>query len=443
MQQNLKILTVLVVGLCLQVGILCAWAESDAAKQQEKTNSAMSIEALVSEILGRNPELNFYREEISAAAGELKTAGAFQNPEISSEVGRKKAIDSSGVLGGEGTAWSVSLQQTFEWPGRIALRKAIANRQLELSTLGLERFKVALASRVRTLAFTLFAAQEKSAAVSEVASRFRSLREVLVSRDLAGITPLLEARIIEATEITTQRKATEAAIAAKSSLLEINKLRGEPWGKPLTIEKPRFTFPKALSFEELISAAATNNFELRAREVELLQQGFKLSLAKNERFPAVSVGPFYSEERAGDREKTFGIGLSLPLPLWNRNSGKIATEEARRSQAETILKTTQREVERQIVEKALTYETKVEEMSRWKLESIQEFQKAAQLADRHYRLGAVPIATFVDLQKQYLEAVEALLETRKETLEALQELRGLTGLGLDSVEPIPERKDRP
>jgi len=57
-----------------------------------------------------------------------------------------------------------------------------------------------------------------------------------------------------------------------------------------------------------------------------------------------------------------------------------------------------------------------------------EARMAAELADRHYRLGAVQIATFVELQKQYLEAVEGLLDTKKETLEAAQQLELLTGL---------------
>ena len=52
------------------------------------------------------------------------------------------------------------------------------------------------------------------------------------------------------------------------------------------------------------------------------------------------------------------------------------------------------------------------------------------MADRHYRLGAVPIATYIELQKQYLEAVAALLDTRREALEAGQELQRLTGLTL-------------
>ena len=94
-------------------------------------------------------------------------------------------------MSAEGVAWSVSVVQPFEWPGRIGLRKAIANRDVELAELGFARFKLALAGRVRALAYGLFAAQEKASAAGEVADRFQALREVLVQRDSTGLTPQL------------------------------------------------------------------------------------------------------------------------------------------------------------------------------------------------------------------------------------------------------------
>jgi cobalt-zinc-cadmium efflux system outer membrane protein len=180
--------------------------------------------------------------------------------------------------------------------------------------------------------------------------------------------------------------------------------------------------------ETLTALAHTNNFELRLRAVELAQQGFRVDLAKNERLPSVSVGPTLSEEYAGDRERIVGVGVSLPLPLWNRNKGNIETAKARQMQAEVSLNVTAREIERKVVEAALTYETKVREMGKWRTDSLEHFREAAELADRHYRLGAVPISTYVELQKQYLEAVESLLDTKKEALEAAQNLEILTGL---------------
>jgi outer membrane protein, heavy metal efflux system len=388
------------------------------------TNQVL-LNTVVSEVLEHNPELNFYRAQIGIAKGEHQTAGTWSNPELSASAGSKRVTSSS--ISDEGFAWSVAVKQTFEWSGRIPLRKAIANRDIELAELGFNQFKNALTARTHVLVYTLFAAQEKAIAAREVAERYQALREVLVQRDPAGLTPALEMRIIEATELSLQRKATEARLAEQSALLELNQLRGHPLEESLRIAPPQLVFAQAPELGFLLSKAQTNNFEIRMRQVELEQQGFRVSLARNERYPSFSVEPYYSDERAIDQEKRFGVGISVPLPLWNRNSGKIASEKARQEQAATSLALVQRNVGRQITEKALAYKTKLEEMGRWRPDSVQQFKNAAELADRHYRLGAVPMTVYIELQKQYLEAVEALLDTKKEALEAGQALQALTG----------------
>jgi cobalt-zinc-cadmium efflux system outer membrane protein len=397
-----------------------------AAAPPAANTNAVTLDALVAEALENNPELRFYQAEIAAAKGGRKTAGLWPNPEVGGTVGGKNVRGSE--LNGEGVAWSVTVAQPFEWPGRIGLRKAIANRDIELADLGYARFKAALAARIRVLGYTLFAAQERAATAREVADRFRALREVLVQREPAGLTPLLEFRIIEAGELTSQRTATLAALATQAALLELNQLRGQSPDAPLSVAQTDLSFRPPDPTETLLGLARTNNFELRLRAVELAQQGFRVALARNERFPTLSVGPSYSEEKAGDRERILGVGLSLPLPLWNRNQGNIQTAEARQRQAETSLYVTQRETERQVLQAALNYETKLREMSRWRPDSVEHFREAAEVADRHYRLGAVPIATYVELQNKYLEAVEGLLDTKKEALEAGQNLELLTGL---------------
>lgn len=390
------------------------------------TNQSLTLEGLVAEVLEHNPELNFYRAEIAAAEGERRTAAAWANPELSTQLGHKQ-VRAPGVSD-EGAAWSVSLQQTFEWPGRIGLRKSIANQQVELAELGFGQFKSALTARARTLAYNLFAAQQKMAASREVASRFEQLREVLVQRDPAGLTPVLETRIIEATELTLKRKSSEASLAAEAGVLELNQLRGQRWTNALTMQSLEFVFTPAPEMDALLASARTNNFEIRMRQAELEQQGFKVSLAKKEGYPSFKVGPYLSQEKAGDRERQIGVALSVPLPLWNSNKGNVEAAAARQKQAETSMLLTQREVERRVVEHAGVYRTRLAEMAKWRPESVEEFRKAADLADRHYRLGAVPIATYVELQKQYLEAVEALLDTKREALEAGQELQRLTGM---------------
>ena len=398
---------------------------STATHSPAATNQ-VTLDDLVKEAAEKNPELLFYEAEIQAARAGRKAAGLLANPELSAGVGRK-TVRGTG-LSAEGVAWSVSVLQPFEWPGRLGLRKAIANRDIEMAELGYARFKVALAARMRVLAYGFLAVEEKAATAREVAERFKALREVLVQREPAGLTPLLETRVIEATELSMQRKASEAELTAKAALLELNQLRGVAPNTPLSVTRMQIAFRPPDALPTLLASARTNNFELRVRAVELAQQGFRVALAKNERFPSISVGPTVSEENAFDRERVIGAGVSFPLPFWNRNTANIEAAAARQMQAETSIAVAEREVERKVIEAALTFETKLTEMAKWRPDSAELFKDAAELADRHYRLGAVPISTYVELQKQYLEASESLLNTKMEALEAAQNLERLTGL---------------
>ena len=128
---------------------------------------------------------------------------------------------------------------------------------------------------------------------------------------------------------------------------ELNQLCGRLADAPLKIAAGKVQF-SAASLPRLLTAARANAFDIRIRQVEFAQQGFKVALSKNERFPAISVGPFYSMENAIDREQRAGLGVSLPLPLWDRNLGNIATSKARQQQAEASLAMTEREVERRV-----------------------------------------------------------------------------------------------
>jgi len=394
---------------------------------EPKPPAPITLDALVAQALAENPELKFYEAEIAAAKGERKAAGAWANPEIAGELGRKRV---RGDVSAEGTAWAVSVQQTFEWPGRISLRKAIADRQVQLADAGLDQFRAALAAEVRKRAFALFTAQRRADATREVSGRGEELVATLVQREPAGVTPLLETRAIEASVIKLRRDASEAAQEAKSALYELNQLRGLPIQMPLTVADVTLNFADLPGVEELLRRAGRGNFTLRQREIELAQQGFKVRLSENEAWPAITLGPQFSQEKAGEKETVAGVGVSLPLPLWNRNTGNVEASKARELQAQTSLRLAQREVERKIREQAAAYDLHRKEMARWNPKVAEQLREAAALADRHYRLGAVPLATYLEVQSSYLEALEAIYATQADALNAQAELELLTGTKL-------------
>ncbi len=391
------------------------------------------IETLVAEALASNPELKFYEAEIAAARGQQRQTGTFANPELSAELGKKRVNDLSGNRLGDGAAWSVSVAQPFEFPGRVSLRKAIASRQVALAELGLEQFRAALAMRVRLLSFKLLAAQERADAARAVSQRFQDLLAVLVQRDPAGVAPLLDTRIIESSSLSLNRRAAEAERELLNARFELNQLRGQPVRAEVVVKRTPLVLKPGPTLELLLASARELNFDVRTRMVELEQQGFQVKLSQNERWPSVTVAPYFAGERASDRQREFGLGVTIPLPLWNQNKGNIETARARQSQAEVSLTVALRETEREVAAASHAYDVQIAEMGKWPANAATRFAEAAQLADQHYRLGAVPISTYLELQTQYLDSVDTMLSTQLDAMEARQRVELLTGMTLDGT----------
>ena len=190
-------------------------------------------------------------------------------------------------------------------------------------------------------------------------------------------------RILEATEVGLRRKASEADLAAHEAVLALNQLIGRPMDSLPGEIVVAATLPAPPPLKVLLAAAQTNNFDLRIRASELEQQGFRVSLAHNERWPTLRVGPQFSEENAGSQDRIVGMSISLPLPLWRNNASNIEAARARHVQAETLLNTTRRDIERRVASASRACEVRIDEMSRWHPDSIRKFQEAAELAARH------------------------------------------------------------
>ena len=390
-----------------------------------------TVQSLVQKALGTHPELRYYEARVEAAKGGKVKAGEIKNPDLMTGVGNWRVRDLETNALSDGPTWAVQLTQTFEWPGRLSLRKAIAQKDIELAELGLEQFRAALAARVKNLSWKILAAQEKTRAAEEVAARYKALADVLLQRDPAGIAPKLEARIIQANALNLGAAATAARNELAAGRFELNQLLGEKPGQNLEIQIEKLTLNPPPPLESLLVNARKKNFDLRARIIDVQQQGFEVKLAENERWPSISVVPYIQRQTNNTRETQVGIGVSIPLPLWNRNKGAIETAKAREVQADVMLTAQMRQLERDVAAQASHYQIHVEELAKWPADTLQSFRSAAAEADEHFRLGALPLATYTDLQQQYIDSVTAVLTSQLAAVEARLELEQLTGTKLD------------
>ncbi len=411
-------------------GLLLVFAVNLAASAAAEPRS---IASLVEEAYQKNPELHFYEQEIAAARGDRRTAGTWPNPDLSGQIGGKSYNSLGGKYLGTGPVWSVSLTQTFEFPGRVSLRKAIADKQIALAQLGLEKFRVSLRNQIETLCYRLLAAQDRAAAATEVAQRFRDLISVLVLREPAGPTPLIEMRILEGNAATFNRRATQAQIELQSAQFELNLLRGVAVNLPVEVARQSVNLPTLPDSDRLIASAYEQNFDLQTRRTELEQQGFRVRLAKNEHWPSVKMGPYTAGENVVDSERELGLSLSVSVPFWNQARGSEEAAKARLNQAEVLLAAAMRDLERQIMTAAHSYNQELKELSEDTPQLLEQLRDAAKLADDNYRLGALPISTYTEIQLQYVDATDAVLSSRMDALQNLSSLEYLSGEELHDI----------
>lgn len=393
-------------------------------------DALLTTSALVDQALTSNTELRFYEAEIVAAKGGRRTAAKLANPELGMDLGRKRIKELGGPVEGDGLVYKAQIMQTFDFPGRIALRKAIADRDIALAELGLAQYRSQLANEVRARAGDVVLLRRKQSAAQSVRKRFEDLVAVLVQRDTGSISAKLERRILEASLLTSDRAVTDASVAASEAVAALNALCGRPPDGALALDSETASLPSTPTLVELKQEAAKTNFELQQKRLHLARQGLKIDLTKSERWGNITFGPYIGGERNYEKQIEGGFSLTIPLPLWNRNEGNIATEQARLSQAEATLAATLRDLERDLVTHRSAYQSEMEALARWKPETEKEFQTAAEEADQHYRLGAVPASTYVEMQRQYLEAMSALIETRRNAWKHRMELERLTGAPL-------------
>ncbi|MDZ7283084.1 TolC family protein [Sphingomonas sanguinis] len=412
----------------MRITTLAGLAATVIAAPASAQQQAMTLDALVQNVVASNPERQFYQRQIETAGVEREAAGRWADPEAVVEFGQRHAQDpTSGAVTGEGMTYAVSVVQPIEFGGRIALRRAIADGQVGLARIGLQQFDATLAARARSLGYGLFAADEKAAAAREVSVRMRTLSRVIVARDPAGPSPQLEAASLQASAISAERTAATADAEANSILYELNQLRGAPFAARIRIVRPDMSLPALPSGQLLADRASENNFELKALRAQFAQQGLRVDLARKARIPTVSVGPYYDRARSDIRETNYGMRLSTTIPLWNRQAGDVAVEQGKQAQANATLINAERRILRDVFDQAAQYEAKREALAKWDANSPQRFAQAAADADRNYRLGAIPLTTYTQIQQSYVEAVNAVLDTRREALEALLQLRALNG----------------
>lgn len=289
--------------------------------------------------LSRNWDLLAARADVDFATAQSWVARQLPNPTLAASMakvpadGRHAATTLGNGVFQRSYDTIAAFNQLVEVGGKRRARKDSAREGLAASQYRLEDARRQLVLAV-TRAYVAARVAETGARIQrDSAASLRREADIAGTRLRAGDISVAEKQQIEIAADRLELDAARAEADARAARVQLQVLLGVP--KPDGVVELSDTL-ESLAARPPEGGGAAPPAGLRpdvaAAEADVRRAEADYRLAKANRVPDPTFLVQYEREPP-DQANTLGFGVSLPLPLWNRNQGAIAAADAARRQA--------------------------------------------------------------------------------------------------------------
>ncbi len=388
--------------------------------------AGLTPETAIQIALTNNPDLCVLAADIAAARAAVTTATTWQNPDLSVRPGFKSVREpATTTFHGD-----FGLEQTFEWPGKRALRKAVAEKNVAVRQLALEGFRAQLAIHVRRVYSTVLAAREVVALREQRLALAKSFVDAAKKRAEVGFAPEFEVTKAQVELVAAQKNVREAQAQQDAARVMLNVLMGRQPTEPIAITGALATDVALPSQVTLLERALAQNPAVKVQAAEAERTGLSLQSIRKSRLPDFKVGPNVEYTRD---EQIVGFGVSLPLPLWDNKKGEIAAATAEQAKALAELEKLRREIQRDAVMAVQNLAAARESLAFYSPALREKLKSALDAAAQSYAEGKLSFLIYLETQRTYFDTQADYFEMLKKSSEARAELESAVGVPLDQL----------
>lgn len=439
-----------------------ATVTTSAALQTSQSSSlqfigpdGFTVERLVDSAFSRRADLLAAQQRLAIAEGRLIQAGLRPNPTLDSEYGSARFLGGSA----EGTL-DVGVTQLFETAGKRLKRVEVARKERDQVRAEVLAFQRQTAADVRATYARALAAGRQLDALENLIAASNELVRITNERLKQGDVAPLELNLVkvETDRLRTQVIKTRADL--ETELISLRTLAGLEQTEPLSIVPLPDRPPRLdLAVNELTDMALRERADLRAAQLGVDAARARISLARSLATPNVAGSVHYSrEKRVTDLPEVLGVGpvaqtdnvlrfgVSVDIPIFNRNQGEIAAALGERLQVEHQRDFLEATVRRDVAVAYKRYRAAAETLVIYATQIIPNAQQNLQMVRAAYSLGEFSIFDVLSEQKRLIESETGYNEALASYYSALAELERAVGtmipasaFGPPAVSVIPEK----
>jgi len=403
-----------------------------AAGAESSTNSSTAALTLVDAkrlAFLRNWDLLAAKGDVDIAVAQRLVAHEFPNP-VASFSTLKINFDnhSAGTSAGNGF-WErnydtiAAVNQLIEIGGKRRARKDSAAAGLRSAEARLADARRLLDAGVTQAYVAVLVAEEKRQILTDSAASLGKEASIAEARQHAGEISLADKSQIEIAAERLELDAASAEADARNAAIALETLLGE--------REPQGTLHLSDSLEPLaeikpgetnLQAALARRPDIRAAESARAKATADLRFQKSMRIPDPTFLGQYEHEPP-DQPNTIGVGVSFPLPIWNRNGGNITAAEATLEQTGVQFAKLEAQAAAEIVTAQTTYSSA---LSRWQRYRQQLAPKSRQIRETvafAYEKGGATLLDLLSAQRNDNDVRLATAQAAADTANAAAALR--------------------
>jgi cobalt-zinc-cadmium efflux system outer membrane protein len=237
----------------------------------------------------------------------------------------------------------IQLQQLIQTAGK-------RGKQIELATTNTKQSELQLQDLLRNLRFqlhqdyyTLVQLLSNKDLLSAQAARLDNLEKAMQAQLQTGNIAQKDYLRIQALVVALQQDITENRkdiVATEQDIKMLLQVNDNMFIKPANVVQNNVVLPPDVNALIDTAKMVNANYLLQLSQQTYAMQNFNYQKAL--RTPDVSIGTEY-DRNSNYAPNYVGVGISLPLPLWNRNQGNIRSAEfsIRQQQTEVLAAATQ------------------------------------------------------------------------------------------------------
>ena len=272
-----------------------------------------------------NPTLRSERDRRALANAQLLQAGLLPNPQLSWDLGVPVA-NTQGTV----NEWSLGLNwEITSLIGRSARIEAAA-AQPKAVALDIAWQEWTVAETAKSAGYTLIALQQQELLVRQLDDQLRQNVNTMNKAVAAGLKTGLDLIAAEAASSQSQANLLDLESQIAQQRITLNRGLGLPAESVLPIQSDEAlpTTFEPPSAEKLIECLSERRLDLVGLRYGYASQDARLRAEILAQFPKVNFGPVQSRDNSN--VYMTGFGLSVDLPMFDRNQGVIAEAVATR-----------------------------------------------------------------------------------------------------------------